>query len=407
VIDFWAFIQVGLLCAISARAIWRLSSAQSIRIPKQVRSIYKMAFFLGLLFLASSVYSTSRLVSAAYSILYILTMICVVEFIVDANKYPPNWMQCLFHLRLIALLLFVAILLTLTFYPSIVMAVIPGVGIRLGGGAVAPVTVICPMIAIISAYTFLHSLESRARSVLFFMVGLTGTLITQGRGCEFALFLSFAILGIGWAKTGRRSAYVFISGLMASILLSGMLLGAIGGGRIWNTFNRGQNAQDIASASGRTQVWNFVIQYCLAHPQGMGYIAGFRTIFRQYFTLGLRIDVTGFGNAHNVYMQVLADAGWLALAIYLIMMVKIVSLGWRFAKKRALVTFESDSVPRHAIQCALVLLIFYFADGMDAADFSLPLRAAFYMQNIIIAIILGASASMLTASRARSIASVK
>jgi hypothetical protein len=71
------------------------------------------------------------------------------------------------------------------------------------------------------------------------------------------------------------------------------------------------------------------------------------------------------------------------------------------------VTFESDSVPRHAIQCALVLLIFYFADGMDAADFSLPLRAAFYMQNIIIAIILGASASMLTASRARSIASVK
>jgi hypothetical protein len=407
VIDFWAFIQVGLLCAVSARAIWRLSAAQSIRIPKQVQSIYKMAFFLGLLFLASSVYSTIHLVSAAYSILYILTLICVVEFIADVNNYPPNWMQCLFHLRLIVFLLFVLVLLTLTFNPTIVMAVIPGVGIRLGGGAVAPVTVICPMIAIISAYAFLYSLESRVRSTFFFLVGLAGTLITQSRGSELALFFSLAILGIGWAKTSRRSAYVFISGFMAFILLSGVVVGAVGGGRIWNTFNRGESAEGIASASGRTQVWNFVIQYCMTHPQGMGYVAGFRTIFRKYFALGLQVNVNGIGNAHNVYMQVLADAGWLALAIYLIMMVKIVSLGWRFAKKRALVTFESDSVPRHAIQCALVLLIFYYAEGMDAADFCIPLRAAFYMQNIIIAIILGASARMLAASRTRRIVSAE
>jgi O-antigen ligase len=285
------------------------------------------------------------------------------------------------------------------------MQVLPGIGIRLAGGAVAPITAICPLIAIISAYAFLHSLESKARSTFFFLVGLTGTVITQSRGSELALILSFAILIAGWAKTSRRAAYVFISGFMASILLFGGLLGVVGGEHMWNSFNRGQSAQGIASASGRTDIWKFVIQYCMDHPQGMGYIAGFRIIFRQYFALGLQVNVNRIGNGHNSYIDILADAGWLALTIYLITMVKIFRIGFRYAQEHTYMALASDSASRHTLRCALVLLIYCLANGMDTADFSVPLRAAFYLQNIIICLILGISARMIAASRSQYVTS--
>jgi hypothetical protein len=47
------------------------------------------------------------------------------------------------------------------------------------------------------------------------------------------------------------------------------------------------------------------------------------------------------------------------------------------------------------------LLFYCLVNGLDASEYVLPLRAEFYVQNIILAIILGASASMLIASRTR------
>jgi O-antigen ligase len=190
---------------------------------------------------------------------------------------------------------------------------------------------------------------------------------------------------------------------MAFILFFGAVVNAVGGEHIWSTFNRGQSARGIASMSGRTQVWQFVVQYCLDHPQGMGYIAGFRIRFQNYFTLGLQVEPSHIGVAHNTFIQVLADAGWLAFAIYIFMLIKVIVLGWRFAKKRWLAPLSLHSVPCHAIRCSLILLVFCLVYGMDGSDFVLPLRASFYMQNIIIGIILGASTEMLIASRVRHI----
>ncbi len=399
-VDFWSFLQVGLLALIAARAIKRLAFAHSIFMPQQVRSILRYVFFLGLIFLASAAYSPSRIVSAAYSFLYLIAWICVVEFVADTYKNPADWIQCLFHLRLILFLLFLVVLITLVFNPLLVMKVIPGVGIRLMGGAVAAVTTICPMIAIISSYTFLHSLESKARSSLYFLVGLTGTVITQSRGSELAMMLSFAILVAGWAKTSRHAAYLFISGFMAALLLFGGLVGTVGGEHIWNIFNRGASIESIKSASGRTDIWKFVIQYCMDHPQGMGYIAGFRVMFRQYFALGLQVNVQTIGNGHNSFIDILADAGWLALAIYMIILIKTFWIGWRYAQKHTFTTLSSDSASRHVLRCALILLIFCMTSGLESADYVVPLRGSFYLQNICIAIILSISARMIAASRA-------
>lgn len=400
-LDLWAFFQVAVLAAVAFRAVLRLSSDQAILIPKRIQSVLRLAFILGLLFLTSAVYSPSHLVSAAYAFLYLMTLVCVLEFIVDIYRKPPDWMQCLLMIRLSSLILFGVVLLTLLVSPKTVMNVIPGIGIRLSGGAVAPVSVTCPLMAIISAFAFLNSLESKARSILFFLIGVAGTFVTQARGSELALLFSLAILVAVWAKTNKRSTYLFVVGFIVVILLSVVFTGVVGGERIWNKFNRGENSADIASASGRTEIWSFVFDYCAKHPQGMGYVAGFRVLFRKHFSLGSGLIVERIGAAHNSFVDVLADAGWLALAIYLIMLAKVIVYGWRFAKRQSVITFTADIVSRQAIQCAMILLFFCFADGMSDSEFSLPMRMAFYAQFIFVAIILGASGRIQAASRVR------
>lgn len=403
VIDYWSFLQVGWLSLIAFRAINRLVSAQPILIPKQIRSILWLAFSLGLLFLASAAYSPSHVVSAAYSVLYFLTLICVTEFIVDVYRKPPNWVECLFQLRHVTLFLLALVVLLIPIHPQSVMTVTTVAGVRLTGGTVTSAPLICPIIAIISAYSFLHSLESRGSAFLLFLVGLGGTLATWARGSEIALFICLSLVVMAWARTNQRTASAVISGAMAFMALVGLAAGAVGGGRIWNTFNKGQSVAGIESASGRTEIWAFVVKYCLAHPQGMGYVAGFRIVFRQYFSLKSGQTLSQLGSAHNTFVDVLAGAGWLALGIYLIMMVKIVKLAWRFAKRQSGLASTLDRSSLHGIRCSLVLLVFCFTYGMGATELSAPLRAGFYILYIIIAIVLGASANMLTASRANNL----
>jgi len=124
-VDVWSFLQAGLLGAVALRAIGRLAAAKSILIPPKIQSILKYVFFLGLLFLASVIYSPSRLATAAYSFLYLLTIICVAEFIVDVYRNPPDWVQCLFCLRFILFLLLVVVCLALAVNPELVMVVLP------------------------------------------------------------------------------------------------------------------------------------------------------------------------------------------------------------------------------------------------------------------------------------------
>jgi O-antigen ligase len=405
ILDFWSLLQVGLLSAVASRAIWRLVAAQTIFLPKQIRSVLRWGFLLGFLYLASTEYSPSRFASAAYAIVYFLTLFCAAEFVVDAYRDPPDWMQCIFYLRRISFLLLALDFVILPIDPKLVVGIVEGVGIRFGGGLIGPVLLICPVIAIISAYSFLYSLEGKVRSAFFFFVGLVLSLSFQSRGCEIALFISLFILALQWAKSSRRALYHFIPGFIALFFLSLLFAGAMGAGRIWSIFNRGQNAAGIASASGRTDIWKFVIHYCMNHPQGMGYVAGFRMIFRNYVAVGLQVDVSHIGNAHNAYFQVLADAGWLALAVYLIMLSKILWLAWRFRKKRSYRRRPPESESIMALECSLILFIFLLTQGMDTSGFSVPLSMTSYWYYIIIAIILGISARMIAASRARSIVS--
>jgi hypothetical protein len=392
--DAWNVLQVGWLSIVALRAAVRLTRNRSILIPRHIRSVLKLEFILGLLFLGSVAYSPGRVITAEYCFLYALNWICVVEFVADAHRDPPDWMQCLFQLRLVAVILVATVLFTLLFVPVLVVY---GQG-RLMGGAVASMPFDCPIVALISAYAFLHSLESRTKSAVLFTIGAAGTLATQTRGVEISLAVLLLMVGLNWAKTNKRLACVAISAVMASILFGGVVLGTIGAGPLWLFFNRGQSAETIATASGRTGVWRDQLVYCLIHPQGMGYIAGVRAFHRRDYASNLHAALTNIGGTDNSYMEVLTDAGWLALGTYLTLLAKTISLSWRWAKPRRNLRAARGADDRF-FACCLFLLFFCLAEGMESSTYVIPMSGPFYAQNLLIALLLAASAHATTLAR--------
>ncbi|MGA2536513.1 MAG: O-antigen ligase family protein [Terracidiphilus sp.] len=401
--DAWNVIQVSWLSVVALRAILRLVGGRPILMTRQIRSVLKLAFILGFLFLASVAYSPGRVISAEYCFLYFLNLTCIVEFVSESYRKPPDWMQCIFQLRLVSTLLTATVLLTAFLAPTLV---IQGNN-RLMGGSVAAVPLYSPLIAITSAYSFLHSLEPRIRSGLFFLLGLGCTVATQTRGVEISLLAILAMAVIGWGKMRRQFAFIVASGLMAATLFSCVAIEVIGGPRIWQAFNRGQDTETLITASGRTGVWQDQILYCVSHPEGMGYIAGVRAFHRRDYATNLHAALTNIGGTDNSYIEVLTDAGWPALAIYLAILSRTIFLGWRFSRKRELRGSPWLSASRcHPLRCSLLLLLFCLAEGTESSTYVIPMSGSFYCQNILLSIILGISTGMVIGSRSRTSRSV-
>lgn len=399
--DIWNIFQVAWIAAIALLAMSRLAGARTVHIPRQVRAILMLMFLLGVVFLASVAYSPGRIVSLEMAIVYFLTLICVIEFVARVYQRPPGWMQCLFVLRFIYLLLLIVVLLTLLFRPAIVMAVIPGAGVRLLGGRVGESGIVPEAIAIISAYSFLYRIEPRPRAALFFLIGAAWTAASQMRGAEIVLTVVLAVMGVQWAKTSRRAAHLFVAVSLGLLLLFSTSTAVIGGERVWNAFNRGESAASIESLSGRTVIWNFIVRYAARHPQGMGYVAGMRSIFTQSFSLDYgKMNITSLGEAHNLYLQYLADVGWVGIGLYLVLAFKVITLGLRFSRKNVRPISKQHSEARHALRCTLLLFLYALGEGMENSEFALPLNQQFYAHWIILAMVLGICSWMIVESRA-------
>jgi hypothetical protein len=139
----------------------------------------------------------------------------------------------------------------------------------------------------------------------------------------------------------------------------------------------------------------------------MGYIAGVRAFHRRDYATNLHAALTNIGGTDNSYMEVLTDAGWPALAIYLAILSRTIFLGWRFSRKRELPGSPWLSASRcHPLRCSLLLLLFCLAEGTESSTYVIPMSGSFYCQNILLSIILGISTGMVIASRSRTSRSV-
>jgi hypothetical protein len=184
------------------------------------------------------------------------------------------------------------------------------------------------------------------------------------------------------------------------VLFTGLAIWTVGVDQIWDKFTRGQDLNGILTASGRTGQWMDLISYCMTHPQGLGYISGIRTFKGGIYAANLRVQLNVTGGTDNSYLETLGDAGWLALALYLMILGRTASLGMRFARKSRLVKSTIEISSQHALRCALFLFAYFLLQGIESSQYVIPMQQPFYFQIILIAIILGACSTFLIASRA-------
>ena len=115
------------------------------------------------------------------------------------------------------------------------------------------------------------------------------------------------------------------------------------------------------------------------------------------------MNIASLGEAHNLYLQYLADAGWVGLGLYLFLAFKVITLGLRFARKNVRPISEQHGEARHALRCTLLLFLYVLGEGMENSEFALPLNQQFYAHWIIIGLVLGICTWMIREARAHSI----
>ncbi len=393
--------QVAWIGAIALCASVRLLKKGTLALTKRSRSVLALMIALGVLFVISVLYSQGRTLSAEFSLLYFADLICIIEFVIDTYTNPPDWLQCIFQLRLVAIILNLLVLICIAIQPALVMNGDPySSEVRLMGGSVCAEAVFLPIIMLVSAYSFLYGLESRAKSAILFLLGMGGLLVAQIRGADLIVLGLLFVIATWWARSSRNTSRLFAGGLVFAVLAFGALVATVGAGEIWTQFNRGQDVSNLFTASGRTIYWQDVIDYSVSHPWGMGYIAGIRHMQFGVHKANLHSDLTNPGGTDDAYMQTLTDAGWLSLGLYLLILGELFLTIWMLASRKSAVEYR-DPRMRHAMRCLFLLFACCLLEAIEGSGFAVPLQQEFYLQNVLVAMILGASTTVTLAARAR------
>jgi len=217
---------------------------------------------------------------------------------------------------------------------------------------------------------------------------------SQWRGAIFSLLFVLIFLFIDWARMKKHFQIKMTAFAGIAVLLIGFTWGILGSHRVWVAFSHNQGRESLLNGSDRVDQWVALIRFSIGHPLGLGYIANIDRYAKGY-PWG-RYGVQGIDNG---YLEVLGVAGWLALAVYATIIIKTGALGWRLARNRSLPSAPHNGVTSDSARCAFYLFLYCILEQMENSEFSIPLKQSFYIQYILIAIILGQSATLLSASR--------
>lgn len=164
----------------------------------------------------------------------------------------------------------------------------------------------------------------------FMVVAMTlGMSLTISRGALFGLAVGacvFTVLGL-WVvwQTQRQYFWSLIGGIAAALVLGGALLWKVNEEYLRTRISNHSVASDI-----RTEIWKSALtQFSLSPNLG----AGARMYYQggtQYRSPGLATWTPEAFFAHNEYLQMLADYGWVGLALLLLVIILHLSNGLKF-----------------------------------------------------------------------------
>ncbi len=161
-------------------------------------------------------------------------------------------------------------------------------------------------------------LKGRARALALACVAAcsAGIVLSLSRGATLALFLAGALVLMAWSRSRRLTVVAGVAalaGLAANLgpLLSSPLAQSVGA--------RLASSGDVGSNNDRITLWRFALKLIVDHPLGVG-SGRFETYSAR---AGLTVRTEPFQQAHNVYLNMAAEMGVLALFVFLCWLVVI------------------------------------------------------------------------------------
>lgn len=174
---------------------------------------------------------------------------------------------------------------------------------------------------------------------LFFVLGMMAVIASYSRGA----LLATGVVVLAYSVYSRNfKISIFIIALLLALLLSGKYT------VILQHIERGRESVDIATlSSGRTDIWQAVLQDYTQYIFGQGYAVGFR-----YNRL------LGQGNAHNSIFEILTGAGVVGVLSWLFLFYTLFISLYAFQTKRRLINSDFSGV----INAQLYLFISTFTN---------------------------------------------
>ena len=205
-----------------------------------------------------------------------------------------------------------------------------------------------PFAAVLAA-TAMNSREPRARMMvwlgaLYVVLAVIAVGVVRSRaGVALVLPSLVAALLAAWVASGRGRPDWKLLGLTLTAGAAVTAVAAFGLGPVLERFD------NVNDAAGRFAEWPTVIQAAQTYlPVGSG-IGSFDPVYRSFEPLE-RLDGTYFNNAHNDYLEIWLETGWIGVGLLLVF------LYW--FGKRAISAWRGGASPERNLQRAASIAIF-------------------------------------------------
>jgi hypothetical protein len=366
--DLWILFQFGWYLAVAMIVIPKLLKQKTLAALafRSSQELWLSLLFLTFLLLASTVLSPSPAVTLAYVVMFTIGVFGALHLAVGILQDSQLSMIRLYAtVRSVSAVLIVLATGAYFVFPSSGLGEQEaGLGLRILGGAVAPVPLLAVVVVTISMFFFAHRCESPAKSALYASLGVVSLILSQTRTAYLAVLV--AVLLATWGR--QRALPIIGSGL---VVLSALSLWSSSG--IVDFIVR--DPESVATGSGRTFIAAWVFEEAIHAPFGLGYVAGFRSAFMREGPsfAGGAVVVSRIGNAHDSFLEILIGGGWLALVVFVFVI--CCALYYLRPRKRLASTVPADL--ERGRKLTLILLICIVVMSFAASDFVLGGRASF------------------------------
>ena len=209
------------------------------------------------------------------------------------------------------------------------------------------------LVCVLDLLAGLRPIRGREQALLvtISLVFAAGLWATKARGALIATLLAILVVLVLTPDRRRRGVAVFIAGLTAVPLMAGAFDQGIS-----RSVLRGQTQEQLASLSGRTELFAHAWQLVLERPLfGHGYLAG-RRLFLERFAWA--------GESHNAFVDIAISLGLLGVLLYVGLLITCATPLARRVRRHTC---------RHHVVVGVAFLIWLLVDGLVSDSFGGPI----------------------------------